>query len=190
MPEKKFKPYVPTYVGEHIIDENGTEFPPLDLTFLRNLVVWCQQDEKFINYLVRITENAGWESEHEQSSWAHKVRNGVCRTAYCVAGQAAVQIGKVLQYDDEERYDEERTAAPEEEKSYYDQYLDFYATYTEEGENIEDVAQNAIGLNFDEAAALFNGDNDLETIETVAMEICARRGLSLYPLYDPEKVEV
>jgi hypothetical protein len=138
-------------------EEPTQELPTLDIQLLRDLVFWAEGD------------NSKYQEIWEQHSWAHKTKNGVCQTAFCIAGQAVAQANIKLQWDEVE----EEILETGETKHHY------YASFTEHGEFIDEVAAKLIGLTQEEAEELFEGENGIEEVRAVASSICASRGLTL-----------
>lgn len=129
-----------------------TDLPKLDLQLLRDLVFWAEGDDRKFK--------ARW-NQHE---WATQERNGVCQTAYCIAGQAVAQAGIKIEYV----------------LSYeHDGIKHMFAERTENGRWISDEAADILGLTEDEADDLFDGDNEFSDVKRVAEQICERRGLTL-----------
>lgn len=138
-----------------LTSEEVADLPELDLGLLQDLVRWAEGD------------NAKFKDVWEQNSYGHMSKNGVCQTAFCIAGQAVAQTGRKILWT-LETYD-----VPMDDRTHY------YASMTEDGDSISDLGAEIIGLAEDEASALFDGDNEIQDVRQIAQEICTRRGLVL-----------
>lgn len=84
--------------------------------------------------------------EHDQEVWAERT---ACGTVMCLAGHAAVMTGHTIAY--------ERRANG-----------DWMVRYCTNGEQIEDVARDALGLTYLQAAKLFDSQNSRDTLWDLA----------------------
>lgn len=64
---------------------------------LQQLVAWaCKDAEAIDKALVKKFGAENIPGNWDQTAWGRQFRNGVCETAYCIAGQGAVQAGYVF----------------------------------------------------------------------------------------------
>lgn len=171
--------------------------PTLNVQLLADVVTWAVADEKALTDLQAKYPDWGvW----NQGTWATQVRNGICQTSYCIAGQAATQVGYGLcvpLYDDPATwehtgydftgYDDEyikrelsevnaNHCAPKVFAGLDDHGRPKYRLdYTEE-RAIPDVAREALGLEPNESSALFEGGNNIATVVTIAFMVAKARG--------------
>jgi hypothetical protein len=175
------------------------ELPELNTDLLAQILTWSALDEK--NLRDRFPSLEAW-GVWNQSSWGLAVRNGVCRTAYCQAGQAAVQSGYAFSWDYEKVPVEEignsaltegvhadrygRVLASEESYVYpVKRVLNKKGRWVEEpdtdkpAEFTSDVGQRALGLTSKEADAYFAGGNSLHSLVRFAKMFAKVRGVTL-----------
>lgn len=175
--------------------------PTLNVELLADVVTWAVADEKAINDLkAKYPDWGDW----NQSTWATEVRNGVCQTSYCIAGQAVVQVGYGLvlpRVDDLESlercgydfegYDEDyikrclsqvnaNTCAPKVFAGLDDKGRPKYRLDYDHEVAIPNAARNALGLTDFEGSALFEGDNSIESVVTIAFMIARARGEEVF----------
>jgi hypothetical protein len=154
-----------------------------DLELLGKLVTWAARDEVTLEgFWAKHFE--GWGSWN-QSVWAREVRNGICQTSYCIAGQAVAQKDFVLLLQKEE----ERGSVSEwgatmcapaiHTGRYDDKGHEILEADESQSEYIEYKAREILGIDSEESAYLFDGDNDLERVVTLASYFARRRGLTL-----------
>lgn len=167
--------------------------PTLNIDLLADLVNWAAADED------NTPEHPEW-GKWAQNLWGLEVRNGVCKTAYCIAGQASVQSGFQFAWD---RAPIMRTGYGDDIQSHYETPLDLdpgstyearseYLVYpvkevtvdgkvrkvadtARRGRSANDVAVEALGITDYEAEELFDGDNSIEKIVCLAYALAARR---------------
>lgn len=114
-------------------------------------------------------------TEYEQA-----VANGTCQSSFCMAGQAVVQAGYrlgvhpgwlgegVRVQDNTSRCVEQRPTGrfwPSGRPVMED-------VPGRDAESIPDVAQEILGITFDERDQFFNGSNTIEDLKIIANEIC------------------
>lgn len=150
----------------------------LNIKLLRSLVLWAMgEDERVSKKYAKLSEFV-W----HQEDWARQERNGVCQTAFCMAGAAVSVSGYKIAWPDhsgwwtdvsELRPDhikevEMRTASLCKKKG------------SEELYNIDTVAEKLLGIDVDEANELFSGDNDIADVIRAASYIATRHGETLF----------
>jgi hypothetical protein len=182
-------------IGEHVdifqSSPNGQYV--LNLPALNTLIEWAEGDE-------RLAARFGtW----DQGQWAQamlhpgveysgdtidtvkvteETRNGVCETAYCMAGQTVVQAGYRLIY---QHYGYGGDGQPEFNTSdcIKQEYIGRDATgkpqFRDTGEvmAISVAAARILGLDYDESNCLFDGDNEIEDLKHLINSMCERRNL-------------
>lgn len=124
-------------------------------------------------------------------------RNGVCRTAYCMAGQTVAQANYRLVYNvDPQNPGVQRQliadlciaeeATGEKDEKGRTIYRDVPGAQQRE---VREVGAEVLGLDDYEAALFFDGDNDLDKLQRMANLFCHARGLPLLypdmPIYNP-----
>lgn len=156
----------------------------LDVDLLAQILDWAVADEA-----KREARFPGWGS-WEQHSWVREVRNGVCQTSFCIAGQTVVQNGYIPVLEDcgieagghKVRYAE--MCAPAVHSGLIDTKTnepilvpnDDPDTYY----SIESLASDQLGLShYRDEHILFDGDNDLYGLVSAAVYFAARRGQTL-----------
>lgn len=182
---------------------NTSTPPELDVEMIFKLIKWAEQDEKFLDEYVtwgkwdqslwgaadkRFLERMFGDPEDPEAMKA--VRNGECRTAFCMAGQAAVQTGHRLIFNDETDLRDTSyqwmpavsaaECVPQEPVGRDEKGRVIYRDI--EGESpryISDVAREALGLEYEEADRFFNGDNGVTDLKEYANWFCNRRNLPL-----------
>lgn len=157
---------------------------------LTDLVLWAAADQKALDKVFE-----GW-GDWNQHLWAKELRNGVCKTSYCLAGQAVVQGGYGLLYTEMDSW---RDA---DGKTWREFSADLCAPMIEQtdehGKPVRDskgkrimvpdhtrsvyistAAQRILGIYETEADRLFNGDNNLADVVRIAIDIAASRDVTL-----------
>jgi len=151
--------------------------PVLDSFLLRDLIMWADKDEKAIQHKAALA-GIKW----DQSDWARETRNGVCKTACCIAGAAVLATGLGLLFEGDEG-EKSRTAygcaplVPSDELD--DKGKPVMVPDRDQFRSINMGGRQALGLTEYEADYLFNGDNDLATVAAIAERIAERRGINL-----------
>lgn len=178
--------------------------PTLNVQLLADVVTWAVADEKAMDELrEKYPEWGAW----NQGTWATQVRNGVCQTSYCIAGQACVQVGYGLvlpQIDDPdslehsgfdfEGYDEEdikralhevnaNTCAPKVFAGLDDKGRPRYRLDYDQERAIPDAAREALGITSFEGSALFEGNNSITEVVTIATLIAKARGAEVFSAF-------
>lgn len=171
--------------------------PTLNVQLLADVVTWAVADETAMDELREKYPDWGvW----NQGTWATQVRNGICQTSYCIAGQACVQVGYGLvlpTIDDPESieragydfegYDDDyikralrevnaNTCAPKVFAGLDDKGRPKYRLDYDQERSIPDAARDALGIAPEEGSALFEGNNNLTTVVTMATLIAKARG--------------
>lgn len=161
---------------------SSTNLPTLNVELLRDLVTWAYGDHVAAGESAE--EYPGW-GHWDQNVWATEARNGVCQTSYCIAGQAAMQVGMGLCLDhdwDDTDGTEHYTAvdcAPKTFVGLDDKGRPRYVLDREHSRRIPDVAREALGLTDDEANTLFDGTNTLDIVVGLALAYARARNVDL-----------
>lgn len=161
---------------------SNNTLPTMNVPLLRDLVCWAAADEAHLQDLAK--EFDGW-GQWDQNVWSREVRNGVCRTAYCIAGQAVAQVGMgfVYDYDHEDDNGHEVYAAafcaPKTFVGLDDKGQPQYELDRSREEYVSSTAKRAIGLSDNEGSALFGGDNTITEVVGLALMFAERRGVDL-----------
>lgn len=193
----------------------------LNLPALMTLIDWAEADEE-----VRRRRFAGW-GDWRQSVWGtisaddpnvkaliesddadqqeHAVdllrdfdRNGVCGTAYCMAGQAVAQAGYDLIFEDPyvgvDGVDlglavasAERCVKTEPTGEVDSRGRPIFREVGEEG-MIERTAARILGLTVDEEDLFFNGSNSIDRLKRYVNRFCANRDMEQVPY--PEQADI
>lgn len=167
------------------MDTENNNLPALNVPLLRDLLTWAKQDKDALDRFL------GW-GEWEQEVWGRQITNGVCKSSYCMAGQAAVQAGYGLVYDqNDEVWDQEAqewrdcvvawNAAPKRLVGTDDKGNPKYELLTELAEPVRRVGQMVLGLTDYEQDLFFEADNCWRDLVNYANEFAANRGLE--PVY-------
>ena len=155
------------------------DLPILNTTLLRDLVVWAAADQDFIDKTSDFfTRVAGW-GKWEQGLWADVAKEGQCKSSYCIAGQAVAQSNFVLLTDDGPWGSAEYCAPLVRTNKVDSKGKAIYEADLEQTEAIHAKAEKDLGLSADEADMMFDGDNDLSRIVSLATYFAKRRGLVL-----------
>lgn len=122
----------------------------INVELLDRAVAWAEREDA--------KRLAGEPSEWDQNSWG---RVGLdCGTTCCVAGHIALaELGGKPELDDEERYNLK-----------HEGFAGFDEVRLPSGVvcRVERAAQVALGLDYDQADALFRARNDIEDLRAVA----------------------
>jgi hypothetical protein len=170
--------------GWQKLDPHGTPLPPLNYELLRDIVAWAADDHARLDRFF----GGAW----EQEAWSRQVTNGVCQTSYCIAGQAVVQVGYGLEYEEEFNDEEGHTVwsatfcAPQVVVGVDENGKLKYELINEAMEPIEDVGRKVLGLTPWEASQLFYAGNDLAQVARYANQYAEARGLP--PVYETDDV--
>lgn len=166
--------------------ENGTtitaNLPTLNVKLLRDLLTWAKQDKEAMDRFF------GW-GEWDQTVWGKSVTNGVCKSSFCMAGQAVVQAGYGLQYykNGDQDYIPETgewidalvayDCAPKVPVGTDERGNVKYELLTDRLEPISTVARRVLGFTEDEGYEFFDSDNSYLDLVTMANSYASRRGL-------------
>jgi hypothetical protein len=184
-----------------------TTLPALDTVLLFDLIRWAEQDEAI---------DHAWWGTWDQSSWGWVMtdeevkarRNGSCKTAYCMAGQAAHQAGYRLVFDYSDTITREidmhdgthfdghvataSTCVPQRDTGRKNSkgYPIFEDVPGGEVEQVSIVGRQALGLTHAESDYFFEGDNGIDALKMMANRFCQDRGQPLlfpdWEVYDPD----
>lgn len=178
---------------------NTYTYAELNYELLHQIVKWAEQDEEWIK------THPGW-GMWDQQFWCaaavvsddpQVVRNGECQTAYCIAGQAAHQAGyrMVLEGSSFESHRLDWTGPirsadwcveqrPTDRKDKHGNII-WEDVPGGDQARIDAVAEEVLGIEEDEAGALFDGDNTIGRIKAIVNFICERRELPpMFPNHD------
>lgn len=185
------------------------ELPVLNADLLARLVTWAATDH-VVGTNPELAVSLGLAKEDNprlgrwnQESWAVAERNGVCQTAFCIAGGAAAMApdALIIMEWDGTTYGSfrvmKKSALPEtlpegleikwdylwvkEGKDLEDTLGDGWYDMTQNYgmESISDFGRDALGLTDNEAVLLFNGTNAIEHVVQYAKEFADERGVTL-----------
>lgn len=198
---------------------------PLNISMLMDLIHWAEVSERFriereMTAPTDIVEEGApvelpgltsrW-GVWDQNSWAQlftrrevrgdtaarKARNGVCGSAYCMAGQTVNQSGYRLILDSDYKSTDFSASQciAERPTGRYDNkggmiYEDVPGAPIL---SISEAARDILGLNEREADRFFEGDNNIEILKEMVNAFCVRRELPLaYPaadVYDTDRLD-
>jgi hypothetical protein len=166
-------------------DNNATQtanLPTLNVKLLRDLLTWAKQDKEAMDRFL------GW-GDWDQTVWGKSVTNGVCKTSFCMAGQAVVQVGYGLKYynNGEQEYQPETgtyldalvayDCAPKVPVGIDERGNVKYELAEDRAEPIATVARRVLGFAEDEGYEFFDSDNSYLDLVNMANSYAARRGL-------------
>lgn len=171
-------------------DVRRDELPELNVTLIYDLLKWAEGDEalaaKFRNWgtweqgvWARVDLNEMRDLGIRRTTAEIEVarRNGVCQTAYCMAGQAVAQSDYRIIMDDGSASDciKEQPTDRKNARGF---------TIWEDVPNapqreIWSVAQEILGLTYVEQSQFFQGDNKLDRLRELANLFTDVRGLPL-----------
>lgn len=171
--------------------------PTLNLDLLKALVGWAKDDEVAMQDFIQKHGDKlaqwGFEGKWDQGYWGKQITNGVCETAYCIAGQAVIQAGYQFHYERVEDLDANRTLFTadwvypvKQEGTWKDGKPKYVADTSREGFYTPHLAQRALGLTNLEREYLFDGDNTIGDVVYIASQIADRRDLNLGIEQPPE----
>lgn len=185
----------------------NTDLPNLNTDMILDLIDWAQRSEDRRLTLDEV-EKWGW---WDQGSWGYvtsntdvdgvrinwssmgdedkeKVRNGVCKTAFCMAGDAAVRAGYRFDFPNflgGEDYEDGAAGSRVIKQRPTGRFTPFGREIWEDDPSdggrydAEAVGQRAIGLASDEAEMFFSGNNTLEMLREMANRFAMDRRLPL-----------
>lgn len=186
--------------------------PTLNVELLARLMEWAEYENQVTEGLIvrdRIPEEYRLWGDWDQGVWGfldtegrelteeekQDYRNGVCRTAFCMAGQAATQSGYRLIFGPHDNSNRERDGVLH--HGFSAQMViqvqetgrfgprGFPIMEDVPGANRQDVGavgRDVLGLNHEESSAFFDGDNNLLTLQRYCNTFYAARNLPpLYP---------
>jgi hypothetical protein len=167
--------------------------PKMNTDLLSKIVTWAYADHNQLNEFMN-DNFPGWGSWN-QGAWAEEVRNGVCKTAFCIAGQVVSQSNFVLnlEFEDETIYDFDNDAYVPTGKKIGDAETctPGFVTTNSKGKavvvpdpeaepvSISLAASEILGLSGYEAEALFAGTNSISKVIYLAMSFARLRDQSL-----------
>lgn len=136
------------------------------------------------------------DSEAAAEEIADMGRNGVCGTAYCMAGQAVVQAGYALDYQDNVDTWDGNMLGISAENCVWQEPTDQINRWGRpvmqdvgDPREISDVAQEILGFTEEEASAFFSGSNSIRVLKEYANSFCESRDLDLpYPEFNTREV--
>lgn len=173
--------------------------PTLNTLLLVDLIRWAERDEEIDHKLWGTWDQGSWGWAVTKED-AKELRNGSCKTAYCMAGQAAHQAGYRLEFNDADtvhrnmwmhdgthidaRVATASTCVPQYDTGRKNSHGHAIWADVPDGEQrqISHVGQEALGLTGMEASHFFEGDNTLDKLKMMANWFCANRNMPpLYP---------
>ena len=149
-------------------------------------------------------------AEHKQGVWGEAIKNGVCKTAYCLAGQTAIHEGWTFlvarneweDYGDGKKGQPGTTMIPTDQvkalglsfvrgsrKGFAQVPANKWDEVSEHTKYPATVARDSLGLDDYQAEMLFSGGNDVWDIKSHIEQFFADAGLNLR-LPEPEDVVV
>lgn len=153
--------------------------PDLNVDLLRNLLLWAAKEHDKLDK--KFAKQGILTAEWEQGSWAEQEKNGVCKTAYCMAGAATVATGHVLVWDrwfnDETGYAYTSTPTKGAHVERSAEYAYKRGQTHHEKRPVWDIAREEIGLTEWEADVFFDGGNTLYRLYLLARDFCEARYL-------------
>jgi|SRR5687768_6894074 len=107
---------------------------------------------------------------YDQSNWVRKDSNNVCGTAMCFAGHAAVLAG--AEVPDPKKHNINDWYIMEDENKSYLNYMQYDALYGDANAiSVRTFATEALGIRWEEADYLFDGDRSLDEIRYAVNEL-------------------
>jgi hypothetical protein len=169
----------------------------INVELLTKLYDWAVASKKGLD---KFFEDNPQFAKHRQSAWGEAIKNGTCETAFCLAGQAAVNEGYtfIASKDDWSHYEGSSTfiqgGAMVPTAQVHNLGLHFVKgsgkTFAHGSRAAVDkifdsgdyrypasIAEEVMGITESEASRLFNGGNDLEDIESYINRIFERHGV-------------
>lgn len=193
-------------IGEHVdifqTSPNGAYV--LNLPAITTLIEWAEGDEALAARFgtwnqglwaqVLLSEDASPRDTVDTERVAEETRNGVCETAYCMAGQTVVQAGYRLIYT-HNGYEEGRPSFSTAEcirQEFAGRRPNGTPIFRDTGDvmAISTAAQRILGMDYSEQSAFFDGDNKVEDLKHMVNAFCQRRGLpEQYPDAHSQRAE-
>lgn len=184
--------------------------PTMNAEMLYDLIAWAEFDQDELTKPLTLAERFARWGHWGQGAWSIKtirqpmtmeqaqvaLSNGACQTSYCMAGQAVVQSHYRIIYTD--RYDIAQDGVLKPDQQLIAEFcirqiesLDPTTGLTTrvddptaERRYISDVAQEVLGLDYDEASRFFEANNDLDDLKQMVNGFCDTRRLPLlYPTH-------
>ena len=162
-----------------------TALPTLNVPLLRDIVTWAAAWDRGWEDLKAKYSAEGF-GEWNQNVWFQEMRNGVCKTACCIAGETVATLGyKPILERDEHYYDDDYTsysavfAAPAVLNGLDAKGNPIWDILEDSKEEIRVVARRGLGLTDSEAAYLFEGDNTIEQVVAYALLFAKARHIDL-----------
>lgn len=170
------------------------DLPMVDAVLLYDLICWAEADAHDLVY----PKYRGW-GTYDQGSWSvtdqpdltdeerQELRNGACRTSYCIAGQAVNQADFRIVY----RGRSTAELCIQQEETGRTTRLGRPILRDVPGareRHIDLVAREVIGLTEEEGDALFSGGNDIDNLKRYANTFMLARALP--PLFPGQPVEL
>lgn len=180
-------------IGERLVDifqpdPNGPYI--LNLPALQTLVSWAEGDEALAakfgtwdqGHWAKALLGEGWGNEVNESTVFEETRNGVCQSAYCMAGQTVVQAGYRLIYQTYGEHEDGKDVYSTTDcvkQEYLGRGPDGRPRFRDTGQvqSISSAAREVLGLDWREADYLFDGDNGIPDLKALINAMCVRRGL-------------
>lgn len=125
---------------------------------------------KEVTYITVFPErwNQGdWVIATEETKWDTSREPEACGTMGCLAGNAVINAGGKLKWEKASWYD----YVTQEYKDYWKTEFVFLPANTEYPEHIETAAKELLGLDSDQADALFSGENSLNDMWEISYAI-------------------
>lgn len=171
----------------------------LNIPTLSTLVQWAAEEEMRDTDPAKAVES-GISRErdprlgrHYQGAWGKATRNGVCKTAFCIAGGAAqlsnewvIVMHEVSNGNWDTDYVINRKKIPQRLES----SIQWDLLWVEEEEydrlmvggllvHIDGKAEKLLGLTSEQADALFDGENDAAAVVSLTTQFAAEEGVTL-----------
>jgi hypothetical protein len=199
--------------------EDGTRLPRLNTDLILRLIWWAEQDEAHIQDIenfVGTWSQGSWSTANgndllhayeklkidilDEENLADAIRNGVCGTSYCMAGQTVVQAGYRIIYD---LGNEREIYELKDDETEASQCIAQQPTNKVDAKGrviwqdipnarpvpISEQATEILGLTEYEADAFFSGSNRIDSLKAMANGMFYERGLDLpFPTHDMYRV--
>lgn len=166
--------------------------PELNTEMLERIVTWAAVEARSLE-LGGVDFGPDW-GTWNQEAWAQETRNGVCQTAFCIAGQAAHQAGYVMNLthvgtthdpvtDTILRTYRAQTCSPGIPTGAFDPVTGEEVLEpnpdSDTHRDIEFLACELLGMTRSEGRLLFKGNNSIGDIVKIATAIARHRGVTL-----------